>query len=40
MNPSYLPTLHCRGCAASWALLLPVVGLLRVAFTWQSAGST
>lgn len=37
---SYLPTLRCHGCAPIWALLLPVIGLLYLVFTWQSACST
>lgn len=40
MSLSYLPTLRFYGCASFWALLLPVIGLLYLAFTWQSARST
>lgn len=40
MSASYLPTLRFYGCAPLWALLLPVIGLLYLAFTWQSARST
>ncbi|MCC5885039.1 MAG: glycosyltransferase [Gammaproteobacteria bacterium] len=40
MSLSYLPTLRFYGCAPLWALLLPVIGLLYLAFTWQSARST
>ncbi len=40
MSLSYLPTLRFYGCAPFWALLLPVIGLLYLAFSWQSACST
>lgn len=39
MSLSYLPTLKFYGCAPFWALTLPVIGLLYLAFTWQSACS-
>ncbi len=37
MSVSFLPTLHFYGLAPIWAPLLPVIGLLYLLFTWQSA---